>query len=153
LPRRGPKPKPFWSQVAIGEGCWEWQGALFTNGYGRTLLGRRSVGTHRRAYALAYGRIPEGAYVCHRCDNRRCVRPDHLFLGTPASNLRDMVRKGRSLKGSRNPHAKLTEAQAAEIRTRYATGTVTQAQLGAEYGVAEGTIWNVVNHRVFKVAA
>jgi hypothetical protein len=155
----GPKPRPFWSRVEIPPAeidpyaCWEWTGPLFSNGYGSVTVERKNVGAHRRSWELVHGPIPEGQYVCHRCDNKRCVRPNHLFLGTPADNLRDMVAKGRSLTGSRNHQAKLTEEKAAEIRKRYAAGGVTQAQLADEYGVVEGCIGNVIHNRVYKEAA
>jgi hypothetical protein len=157
MSKPGPKAKPFWSLVDIKRApesnlvtCWEWQGSCFSNGYGRTIVARKSVGAHRRAYELAVGEIPEGISVCHRCDNRRCVRPSHLFLGTPKDNLRDMVEKGRSLSGERNPNAKLTATDAAEIRRRYAAGGITQRELAEEYGVVEGCVWNVIHNRVHR---
>lgn len=149
---RGPKGKPFWSNVQKTDGCWEWQASRIHAGYGRTFVDGRAVSAHRRAYELTYGPIPPGLFVCHRCDNRACARPDHLFLGTPADNLADMVAKGRSLAGERNPHAKLTAEAVRSIRTRYAAGGITQLQLANEYGVAEANVWNVVHGQSWKVA-
>jgi len=145
--KTGPKPRPFWSLVAKGDGCWEWQGSRFSNGYGRAIVARQSVGAHRRAYQLTFGPIPSGLVVRHRCDNRVCVRPDHLTLGTVADNSRDMVERGRSLAGERNHNARLTSEAAADIRERYAAGGVTQAELAEEYGVVEGAVWNVLHGR------
>lgn len=91
----------FWRRVRVDSGfkCWEWTGLVDQGGYGRLSLrekGRvRSECAHRLAWRLAYGPIPDGLCVCHRCDNRRCVRIDHLFLGTPKDNTRDMIQKGR----------------------------------------------------------
>lgn len=90
---------PFVSRVEVG--CWNWTGFINPKGYGQLSFKRRTVRAHRLAWALAYGPIPDGLCVCHRCDNRRCVRPDHLFIGTNLDNMRDMVAKGRL----RNPIA------------------------------------------------
>lgn len=96
---RGKKPAPrterFWAHVAQSEGCWEWQASVFRTGYGQFRDGGRSMRAHRVAWELVNGPIPEGLHVCHRCDNRKCVRPDHLFLGTRSDNMQDMSAKGR----------------------------------------------------------
>lgn len=90
----------FWERVAISDGCWEWTGLRDRAGYGRigALVSQkwRSLGTHRLSFVLHNGDIPPGICVCHRCDNPGCVRPDHLFLGTVADNMRDMKTKGRA---------------------------------------------------------
>lgn len=75
--------------------CWEWTGCLTIGGYGKTRAGYRHIMTHRYAYEQLVGQIPEGMFVCHRCDNRKCLNPAHLFLGTAQDNLRDSRDKGR----------------------------------------------------------
>jgi HNH endonuclease len=89
----------FWNKVVklTGDNCWVWNSETDANGYGFFWIEvlRRPVRATRLAYTLAVGPVPDGLCVCHTCDNPICVRPDHLWLGTQADNLRDMVRKGR----------------------------------------------------------
>jgi hypothetical protein len=88
----------FWSKVTLApSGCWEWQAARNEAGYGVIGYGPgKTTLAHRVSYILCVGPIPDGMFVCHSCDNPRCVRPTHLWLGDNAANLRDMARKGRS---------------------------------------------------------
>lgn len=89
----------FWRHVIVEGGCWRWTGSFVRNGYGRLSAAkdsnREAVYAHRVSWQLHRGPVPDGLYVLHTCDNRWCVKPDHLWLGTNADNMRDMVRKGR----------------------------------------------------------
>ena len=133
----------FWAKVAKREnGCWEWTGALNDTGYGVIGLGRREWGlerAHRLSYMMHKGPIPEGKFVCHSCDNPSCVNPDHLFLGSCAENISDMVQKGRNAHGECS-YAKLTHAQVNEIRAIYAAGGISQRALGERYGISRSMV-------------
>lgn len=131
----------FWPRVSKSEGCWEWTGPRYPNGYGMFSYQGRTQGTHRVAWMLTHGPIPDGLQVLHRCDNRPCVRPDHLFLGTQADNLRDCRAKGRFRQFS-----KLTTEQRSEIHRRYAQGE-TQEALGREFNVSHRHIGRLVDGR------
>jgi hypothetical protein len=85
----------FWDRVGLDDGCWPWLGKPNVQGYGQ-LRGRGTMLTaHRLSWELHHGPIPQGKWICHHCDNHICVRPDHLFLGTPKDNTHDMIRKDR----------------------------------------------------------
>lgn len=116
----------FWSKVKKSEdGCWDWTGSL-NHGYGQLSRGRgvSPYSAHRLSYELTYGAIPEGLHVLHRCDNRRCVRPSHLFLGSQADNNADMRAKGRDSRGEkhsdvlRRAHRNITPERRAEINKK-----------------------------------
>lgn len=84
------------SKVVVDEnGCWRWQKAIQPNGYGATTHKDKRISAHRLSYIAFKGDIPEGMCVCHVCDVRDCVNPDHLFLGTNSDNMQDMINKGR----------------------------------------------------------
>lgn len=83
----------FFDKVLVGDGCWEWQGYCDVDGYGR-FKGEEQMAP-RMAWRLWYGLIPDGMHVLHKCDHPPCVRPDHLFLGTPLDNAKDRDAKGR----------------------------------------------------------
>lgn len=85
----------FWSKVRKTESCWIWDGSLFHDGYGLFKYSGKNKRAHRVAWFLENGEIPANLFVCHTCDNLRCVRPDHLFIGSVSDNKRDCVNKKR----------------------------------------------------------
>jgi hypothetical protein len=130
-------------------GCWLWLGAVNVQGYGKISLpgSKNTVQSHRAAYELFCGPLPQGAWVLHRCDNPLCVNPEHLFLGTPQDNSRDMVAKGRH-----DAHPRLSENAVREIRKRHAAGA-RQTDLAATFGVSRRQIGNIVERRNWKNVA
>lgn len=136
---------------AGGDGCWNWRGSVDQNGYGLFSLDGKPRRASRIAYERANGPYDQRLFICHRCDNPRCVRPDHLFLGTPADNMADMAAKGRGkdTKGEKNPRAKLTESAVVRIREELSRG-VTCISLAREFGVCRGTIYRLRDFETWK---
>ena len=140
----------FWSHVAIGDAdsCWVWRGAPASNGYGQFTIGPGSqkAAVHRISYFLKHGSDPGRMFVCHSCDNRLCVNPAHLWLGDVRANARDMVDKGRSRRGERSVHAKLTEDAVVAIRRDVACGDDLRI-VADRYGVSYSHTVNIVARR------
>jgi hypothetical protein len=171
----------FWSKVNKTDGCWLWTAGKFATGYGSFSLNHhKTIKAHRFSYALAYGPIPDSLFVCHRCDVRACVRPDHLFLGTPADNMHDRDRKGRAMKGDRHwsrlhperratgerhgnsthpetrPRgqghwkARFTDDEVRAIKAEHAAGGITCRALAKRLHVSSSTIERIVNGRFWR---
>lgn|SRR6266850_556922 len=139
-----------------GNSCWLWQGFVEKSGYPRISIGLRhgrNLRANRVAWQLKYGKIPEGKLVLHSCDNKRCVRPSHLFLGTHQDNMDDMVKKGRSLKMdetfARRFPCKLSVEKAKEIRTLHSTG-VQQKTLAEKFSVSRALVCAIVHNKVWQ---
>jgi hypothetical protein len=148
------------------DSCWEYTKQRDRHGYGRMqTTGHSEVLAHRIAYELTHGSIPDGMQILHRCDNRPCCNPMHLYAGTHEENMRDRGERGRTFRGrhkdnsrrprgERNPAAKVTAEQVTEIRKRYAAGGVTLLQLAREFGLSSpNTVWAIVHRTKWQEVA
>lgn len=138
--------------------CWTVRGEKNSQGYRRIRLSvgrprrRKWVLAHRLSYELAHGTIPDGMNVCHRCDNRECVNPAHLFLGSQADNIQDAIAKGRFVvnggqRGESNGASKLTEDQVQEMRILHEQDGVRCSLLATKYGVSSQMVYQIVRRK------
>lgn len=143
----------FWSKVSIKSEneCWEWLMSKDKCGYGRLMFNSIREKAHRISWKLINGEIPDGLYVCHKCDNPSCVNPKHLFLGTQKDNMVDMRKKNRqpSVLGEKNPKAKLTEEIVLEIRLLYQFG-IRQYEIAKMYKISRFLVFDIVHRRKWK---
>lgn len=136
----------FFAKTVKDGSCLRWTAGKFSDGYGGFYLNGKSYKAHRIAWQFANGPIPDGLYCCHTCDNRWCVEPAHLWLGTQLDNVRDMVSKGRcnnTRPGLENGNAKLTNNDVRAIRKASAGGE-TYASIARRYPVCNTTIRYIV---------
>lgn len=158
----------FWSKVDTSSDCWIWTAGRGRGGYGKFRANGRSVPAHRYSFLLHHGNIPDDKFVCHTCDNRICVRPDHLYAGTHQDNMRDRAERGRAAFGERNgtylhperilkgeqvAQAKLDADKVQAIRQEYAAGGQTHHRLAAKYGVGKSLIDAILKRKVWKHVA
>lgn len=152
---RQPLENRLWGRVVVTEsGCWEFGGGTDRKGYGIIGVNGIAEKAHRAAWESFYGKIPDGMHCLHRCDNPGCIRPSHLFLGTPLDNVIDCRDKGRLkwLSGSQNPAAKLTDDSVRSIRELRARGTK-QRVIADLFGVSRATIGDILTGRGWKHVA
>lgn len=135
----------FWGKVAYPDGlrgCWLYTGTAGTHGYGLHGVGRRQMQAHRFSYAIENGPIPADAFVCHSCDQRRCVNPEHLFLGTNAENMADMRAKRRGTNA-------LTPLVERDVVRAYRRGTESMRKIGARFGISPSLVHKLVHLPVY----
>jgi hypothetical protein len=124
------------------DGCWHWTGTIAPSGYGVLWHGTKQIAAHRFSYEHHLHPIPEGLFVCHQCDVRRCVNPAHLWLGTQSDNMLDASRKGRTQRGTAHPRA-FSQEKVDLMRHWYATGW-SQGRIAALLGCSTSTVHRIV---------
>jgi len=149
----------FWKKVDKSslDGCWEWTGAIKPNGYGTVWTGTTDglQSAHRFSWQIHFGKIPHhpsshGMCVCHRCDNRSCVNPEHLFIGTHTDNMKDMFNKHRRkvAKGMYAGNSTLNESDVLKIRSL--AGQMMQKDIASLFGVSGHAIYSIMKRRTWK---
>lgn len=149
----------FWDMVIKQDsGCWEWTGRIKPRGYGAISIDGKEYLAHRAAWIITNGFIPKGFYVCHHCDNRKCINPDHLFIGTQRDNVQDCISKGRfdytlnNLRTITRSRRKLTQQQADTIRQEYQDIKDSKSatrMLADKYGVSTVNIWGIIANQSY----
>jgi len=126
--------------------CVIWDKAKDTAGYGVSWLFGRYIRAHQKAWIEKNGPIPDKLFVCHSCDNRACINPDHLFLGTPKDNSTDMVEKDRQAKGEECGNSKLTEKQVKEIRN----SPESSRKVAAKFGISKTNVLDIKRKKIWR---
>lgn len=156
----------FWTRVdksgpihpVLGTACWLWTAGKSRGGYGEMKVAKGvDAYAHRLSWGIAFGEIPPGMWVLHRCDNPTCVNPQHLFLGTQTDNMRDAVRKRRHVSGfminrpvgERHGSAKMIESDVVEIRRLAASG-IGSAEIAQRIGISRQAVRGVVSGRSWR---
>lgn len=143
-----PKPASIISDTYFAErstkvenGCWEWSLRVSPNGYGQAKVSQKFWTAHRLSWTYHKGPIPDGMIVCHKCDNRKCINPSHLFLGTTQDNVDDKMKKGRFVPsfGEKSGRSKLTESQVLSIRADQRP----QSKIAKDFGIAQSNVCQI----------
>jgi len=142
----------FWEKAVrqTDNECWNWSGNINSNGYGRVLIKKEHIFAHRASWMIHFGEIPKGMHVCHHCDNRACINPVHLFLGTNLDNINDKMKKGRQSRGIERPAAKLDNNKVRKIRYLFHEREYSNKKLSMMFNVAKSQISEVVHYKSWR---
>lgn len=143
IPIRNVKQR-FLEKVQKTDSCWIWKAQIMPEGYGNFWINGRNCGAHRASWKIFIGEIPKGMFVCHHCDVKSCVNPEHLFLGTCKDNVLDMVGKG--LRAVQNPLLQHYD----DILEKYLNGATAQ-EIAQEYGVCAATVFKIIRRQIPKI--
>ncbi|MEG4805772.1 HNH endonuclease signature motif containing protein [Microcoleus sp. ARI1-B5] len=138
------------SHIISKDGCWLTDLCCCRYGYPKIGVNNKIQKLSRVMFELHNGKIPEGICVCHKCDNRACVNPEHLFLGTQQENMTDMANKGRSTRGSKNPQAKLNEKQVLEIKRLLSETNLSHQKIADLFNVDRKILSGIKNEKNWK---
>lgn len=142
--------KRFEKHVVRNDGCWDWKGCIHHSGYlPFNYYGSINSYAHIVSWKIHFGEIPKGMCVCHKCDNKKCTNPEHLFLGTQKENVDDMYSKNRGQTGTKHHKAKLDDEKVKEIKKLLLLG-VTMTRIAKDYGVSCGTIFFIKEEKIWK---
>ena len=145
----------FFGKVEKTESCWNWTGGLTSGGYGKFSFNRKTISAHRMSWLIHFGEIPKGegyhgTCVLHKCDNRKCINPKHLFLGTQKVNIIDSYNKGRKegfLIGEKNVNSRLSSSEVKKMRGLHKNKKIQQNVLAEMFNVSQGTVSLIVNNK------
>ncbi len=142
----------FWLKVDMLGSCWEWRGKILKNGYGCLPFHKSYFLTHRVSWELSHDYSPGDLEVCHSCDNRRCVFPGHLFLGTQLDNMRDAVNKGRmnTPRGEDSGNSKLTWQDVREIRRLRVEHGLLHKEIASRFRISTKQVTVILNNQQWK---
>lgn len=142
-------PERFWKKVDKSGECWLWTGCFNNQGYGEFMVWPKKHYAHRFSWIMHFGEIPKDLQVLHRCDTPKCVRPDHLFVGTQKLNVADMLSKGRAkgaARGDLNPNRIISEKDVLFIRS----SSLPNKQVGEMFGISGNYVWQIRTRKKWK---
>lgn len=140
----------FISKVEKTESCWIWKAGYSGDGYGTFWHNKKQIAAHRASFIFFNGEIPIGLLIRHKCDNSKCVNPEHLELGTVKDNMKDKLDRDRQPRGSKHNNSKLTEEQIISIRNKYNKSNISYRSLAKEYNVSSPHIINIIKNKCWK---